>query len=78
MTQILDLDTNAWSVGPELPASIADELDFSAAEFEDSILLFGAKIHEYCAGNNTWIERLETKTASKTGGVAVDVTGLGL
>ena len=58
-TQILNLATETWTLGPELPNDIKG-VDRSVAPYRETVLVFGLKkIYEFDIEQGGWVERTE-------------------
>ena len=75
ITQILDLDTETWTMGPALPNEIQMRDDFAAVNFNGTVLVIHAKVYEYSIEADAWVVRPEVPQFP-TKRIAVDVTGL--
>ena len=75
-TNILDLDTLKWSVGPEVPTHYErNAWQFSAVQFQNTVLIVDSRIHELNAAGDQWVERPEVPYFPPVNGV-IDVSSL--
>ena len=74
--EILDLDTETWSFGPDLPSHFTTWNTMTAVKFQDTILVMGSpEVYEYSIETNQFLERPE-KRQLPAGYAALDVTDL--
>ena len=71
----MDLTTETWRPGPQLPSYLSDTLEFSSVRYMDTILLVGKRVHIYDIPNEAWVE-MEEQPAINPKNVVLDVTAV--